>query len=72
MTIVKPSKRTDAVVLDIEFSQIYAVFEAVHLGNEIAIEVDLCKVLQPLKCISNVVEVVVLQEQYLKIGTTLL
>ena len=58
-------------MLQVEFPQIDAVFEAVHLGDEIIEQINLSNILQSLEGIADTGEIVVLQEQYFQIWTAL-
>ena len=62
MAILETAEFTDAIVLQVEFSQIDAVFEAVHLSDEIIEQIDLSNILQTLEGKADTGEIVVLQE----------
>ena len=47
-------------MLQVEFPQIDAVFEAVHISDEIIEQIDLCNILQSLEREANTSEIVVL------------
>ena len=71
MAILEATEFTYAIVLQVEFSQIDTVFEAVHLSDEIIEQIDLSNILQTLEGKADTGEIVVLQEQYFQIWTAL-
>ena len=60
MAILKAAEFADSIVLHVEFPQIDAVFEAVHISDEIIEQIDLSNILQSLEGEANTSEIVVL------------